>query len=91
MVKLTENRLEVYFKTAFINEHYSQVTLTILDINRERLLKCTEDGEAMQVLNEYFEGVYNDEAMALSTEPRSPEKVIQKLKDFQKKDTCFYT
>ncbi|KAF9420846.1 hypothetical protein HW555_003032, partial [Spodoptera exigua] len=51
-----------------------QVTLTILDINREKLLKCTEDGQAMQVLNDYLQGIYNEEAMALSTEPRTAEK-----------------
>ncbi|KAJ0180398.1 hypothetical protein K1T71_003802 [Dendrolimus kikuchii] len=53
-----------------------QVTLTILDINREKLLKCCEDGQAMQVLSEYLEGIYNEEAMALSTEPRTAEKTI---------------
>ncbi|XP_049866927.1 TBC1 domain family member 9 isoform X2 [Pectinophora gossypiella] len=54
-----------------------QVTLTILDINRDKLLKCTEDGQAMQVLNEYLEGIYNDEAMALSTEPRTADRTIK--------------
>lgn len=52
------------------------MTLTILDINREKLLKCTEDGQAMQVLNDYLGGIYNEEAMALSTEPRTADKVI---------------
>ncbi|CAH0604555.1 unnamed protein product [Chrysodeixis includens] len=54
-----------------------QVTLTILDINREKLLKCTEDGQAMQVLNDYLQGIYNEEAMALSTEPRTADKTIK--------------
>ncbi|CAK1583228.1 unnamed protein product [Parnassius mnemosyne] len=54
-----------------------QVTLTILDINREKLLKCIEDGQAMQVLSEYLEGIYNEEAMALSTEPRTAAKTIK--------------
>ncbi|XP_075969354.1 TBC1 domain family member 8/9 isoform X2 [Anticarsia gemmatalis] len=54
-----------------------QVTLTILDINREKLLKCTEDGQAMQVLNDYLGGIYNEEAMALSTEPRTADKTIK--------------
>ncbi|XP_050344939.1 TBC1 domain family member 9 isoform X3 [Nymphalis io] len=54
-----------------------QVTLTILDINREKLLKCTEDGQAMQVLSDYLEGIYNEEAMALSTEPRNAQKTIK--------------
>ncbi|KOB75668.1 TBC1 domain family member 9, partial [Operophtera brumata] len=43
-----------------------QVTLTILDINRDKLLKCAEDGQAMQVLSDYLEGIYNEEAMALA-------------------------
>ncbi|XP_013182367.1 PREDICTED: TBC1 domain family member 9B isoform X1 [Papilio xuthus] len=54
-----------------------QVTLTILDINRDKLLKCAEDGQAMQVLSEYLEGIYNEEAMALSTEPRTADKTIK--------------
>ncbi|XP_061712072.1 TBC1 domain family member 9 isoform X1 [Cydia pomonella] len=54
-----------------------QVTLKILDINRDKLLKCTEDGQAMQVLNDYLKGIYNDEAMALSTEPRTAEKSVK--------------
>ncbi|XP_026329753.1 TBC1 domain family member 9 isoform X2 [Hyposmocoma kahamanoa] len=54
-----------------------QVTLTILDINRDKLLKCTEDGQAMQVFTEYLEGIYNDEAMALSTEPRTAKRTIK--------------
>lgn len=52
-----------------------KVTLTILDINRDKLLACTEDGQAMQILSQYLEGIYNDEAVALSTEPRSAPKV----------------
>ncbi|XP_045785800.1 TBC1 domain family member 9 isoform X2 [Maniola jurtina] len=54
-----------------------QVTLTILDINRDMLLNCEEDGQAMQVLNDYLAGIYNEEAMALSTEPRTAEKTIR--------------
>ncbi|GBP24486.1 TBC1 domain family member 9 [Eumeta japonica] len=54
-----------------------QVTLTILNINRDKLLKCTEEGQAMQELNEYLDGIYNEEAMALSTEPRSTKKTIR--------------
>ncbi|XP_046964550.1 TBC1 domain family member 9 [Vanessa cardui] len=54
-----------------------QVTLTILDINRDKLLKCTEDGQAMQILSDYLEGIYNEEAMALSTEPRTAQKTIK--------------
>ncbi|CAG5012284.1 unnamed protein product [Parnassius apollo] len=54
-----------------------QVTLTILDINREKLLKSTEEGQAMQILSEYLAGIYNEEAMALSTEPRTAAKTIK--------------
>ncbi|KAI5638559.1 rab-GTPase-TBC domain-containing protein [Phthorimaea operculella] len=66
-----------------------QVTLTILDINKDKLLKCTEDGQAMQVLNEYLEGIYNDEAMALSTEPRSADRTI-KIQDLVYKSYVSY-
>ncbi|CAK1552200.1 unnamed protein product [Leptosia nina] len=54
-----------------------QVTLTILDVNKDKLLKCTEDGQAMQILSEYLEGISNEEAMALSTEPRTAKKTIK--------------
>ncbi|XP_050666505.1 TBC1 domain family member 9 isoform X2 [Leptidea sinapis] len=54
-----------------------QVTLTILDINKENLLKSTEDGHATQVLTKYLDGIYNDEATALSTEPRAADKVTR--------------
>ncbi|XP_047510083.1 TBC1 domain family member 9 isoform X1 [Pieris napi] len=54
-----------------------QVTLTILDVNKEKLLKSTEDGQAVQILTDYLEGIFNDEAMALSTEPRTAQKTIK--------------
>ncbi|KAG7307150.1 hypothetical protein JYU34_007296 [Plutella xylostella] len=65
------------------------VTLTILDINREKLLKCAEDGQAMQILSQYLEGIYNDEAVALSTEPRTVPKTI-KIQDLIYKSYTSY-
>ncbi|XP_053625119.1 TBC1 domain family member 9 isoform X2 [Plodia interpunctella] len=54
-----------------------QVTLTILERNHEKLLQCTEDGQPMQILGDYLAGIYNDEAMALSTEPRTAKRTIK--------------
>ncbi|XP_014285199.1 TBC1 domain family member 9B isoform X1 [Halyomorpha halys] len=38
-----------------------QVALTVLKVNQEKLLKCNDDGEAMQVLSGYLSGVYNEQ------------------------------
>ncbi|KAK7864755.1 hypothetical protein R5R35_012261 [Gryllus longicercus] len=38
-----------------------QVALAVLEANQERLLNCRDDGEAMQLLADYLEGVYNEE------------------------------
>ncbi|XP_054270034.1 TBC1 domain family member 9 isoform X2 [Macrosteles quadrilineatus] len=38
-----------------------QVALTILETNQDKLLTCTDDGEAMQILSDYLSGVFNDE------------------------------
>lgn len=38
-----------------------QVALTVLKANQENLLKCNDDGEAMQVLTAYLSGVYNEQ------------------------------
>uniref|UniRef100_A0A1B6C1U8 Rab-GAP TBC domain-containing protein n=1 Tax=Clastoptera arizonana TaxID=38151 RepID=A0A1B6C1U8_9HEMI len=38
-----------------------QVALTILEANEKKLLSCNDDGEAMQVLTDYLNGIYNDE------------------------------
>ncbi|CAB0033563.1 unnamed protein product [Trichogramma brassicae] len=42
-----------------------QVALTVLEWNQEKLLKCNDDGEAMQLLTDYLGGVYNDEGPVL--------------------------
>ncbi|XP_001600394.2 TBC1 domain family member 9 isoform X2 [Nasonia vitripennis] len=42
-----------------------QVALTVLEWNQEKLLKCHDDGEAMQLLTDYLGGVYNDEGPVL--------------------------
>nr|CAD7263370.1 unnamed protein product [Timema shepardi] len=38
-----------------------QVALTVLESNQEKLLACREEGEGMQLLSDYLEGVYNEE------------------------------
>ncbi|KAF2879783.1 hypothetical protein ILUMI_26388 [Ignelater luminosus] len=38
-----------------------QIALMILDWNQEKLLKCQDEGEAMQLLSDYLMGIYNDE------------------------------
>lgn len=38
-----------------------QIALMILDWNQEKLLKCSDEGEAMQLLSDYLMGIYNDE------------------------------
>lgn len=52
------------------------MALTILEWNKDKLIECHDDGEAMQILGTYLEGVYNDEAVAVTTEPRTVNKVI---------------
>ncbi|KAJ8679994.1 hypothetical protein QAD02_015781 [Eretmocerus hayati] len=42
-----------------------QVALTVLEWNQEKLMKCHDDGEAMQLLTDYLGGVYNDEGPVL--------------------------
>lgn len=54
-----------------------QVALTILDRNSDKLIACHDDGEAMQILSKYLEGIYNDEAVATTTEPRTGQKTIR--------------
>ncbi|KAF5278381.1 hypothetical protein FQA39_LY05870 [Lamprigera yunnana] len=38
-----------------------QIALMILDSNEDKLLKCGDEGEAMQLLSDYLMGIYNDE------------------------------
>ncbi|XP_024083131.1 TBC1 domain family member 9B isoform X2 [Cimex lectularius] len=38
-----------------------QVALTILDLNQEALLKCKDDGEAMELFSKYLAGVFNEQ------------------------------
>ncbi|BES97863.1 GRAM [Nesidiocoris tenuis] len=51
-----------------------QVALTVLEANKDVLLKCRDDGEAMQHLTEYLNGVYNNQITSdeVST-PKTPE------------------
>ncbi|XP_063222042.1 TBC1 domain family member 9 isoform X2 [Bacillus rossius redtenbacheri] len=43
-----------------------QVALATLEANQEGLLACREEGEAMQLLSEYLEGVCNEECAVTS-------------------------
>ena len=43
----------------------SQIALTVLEWNQEKLFKCRDDGEAMQLLTDYLGGVFNDEGAVL--------------------------
>jgi len=40
---------------------FYQIALTVLEWNQDKLLRCRDDGEAMQLLTDYLGGVYNDE------------------------------
>ena len=41
-----------------------QIALTILEVNKERLMQCHDDGEAMMVLGGYFERITSRDAAA---------------------------
>lgn len=51
------------------------MALTILEANQEKLMKCQDDGEGIQILMRYLQGVYNQ-----STDE------VSKLKDAAKCD-----
>lgn len=46
-----------------------QVALAVLEWNQEKLLKCRDEGEAMQLLAHYLDGVYNDEGRGALRKP----------------------
>ncbi|XP_017136755.1 TBC1 domain family member 9 isoform X1 [Drosophila miranda] len=51
------------------------VALQIIEWNRDKLLKCQDDGEAMLVLQNYLEGIYNpDYQVPPSTDKRKMER-----------------
>lgn len=61
-----------------------QVALAVLEANQERLLNCRDDGEAMQLLSDYLEGVYNEEIKDCALHNKDGEAVsksvsVQKL------------
>lgn len=43
--------------------NFFQVALTVLESNQDKLLKCRDDGEAMQLLGDYLQGVFNEEGL----------------------------
>lgn len=56
-----------------------QVALAILDWNQVKLLACRDEGEAMQLLATYLEGVYNDEGRgALRNKPSENQTKVSK-------------
>jgi len=42
---------------------FFQVALTVLESNQDKLLTCRDEGEAMQLLGDYLQGVYNEEGL----------------------------
>lgn len=46
----------------FLLQVIFQLALTILENNKSRLLSCQEDSEAMVVLNEYLDRIYNPDS-----------------------------
>lgn len=49
----------------------------MLDWNRDKLLSCNDDGEAMQVLTEFLNGVYNLEYQITPQRSELKHKVIE--------------
>lgn len=41
-----------------------QIALKILEWNQQKILACADDGEAMQILTDYLNGIYNPEMPA---------------------------
>jgi len=42
-----------------------QIALTCLEVNKKKILKCEDDGEAMQILGDYLERISNRDAPAI--------------------------
>jgi len=54
------------------------ISLQIIEWNREKLLQCQDDGEAMLVLQNYLEGIYNPEyQVPPTTDKRKQERKVQ--------------
>ncbi|KQS44365.1 uncharacterized protein Dere_GG13242, isoform C [Drosophila erecta] len=54
------------------------ISLQIIEWNREKLLHCQDDGEAMLVLQNYLEGIYNPEyQVPPTTDKRKMERKVQ--------------
>lgn len=48
--------------------HYAQIALKILNWNQDKILKCQDDGEAMQLLSDFLNGIHNTDV------PESPSR-----------------
>lgn len=53
-----------------------QVALAILDANHNNIVNCQDDGEAMQHLSEYLNGVYNEETGTLIKDGEQVKKSV---------------
>ncbi|XP_033161492.1 TBC1 domain family member 9 isoform X1 [Drosophila mauritiana] len=54
------------------------ISLQIIEWNRDKLLHCQDDGEAMLVLQNYLEGIYNPEyQVPPTTDKRKMERKVQ--------------
>ncbi|KAF4520019.1 hypothetical protein B566_EDAN007167 [Ephemera danica] len=51
-----------------------QLALTVLENNQKALLACKDEGEAMQLLTDYLEGVYNEELETTSVQTEDSDK-----------------
>ena len=70
------NRLE-YVLFPFNPQVLFQLALTILEANKQRLLACHDDGEAMTVLSVYFERVVSRD---ISSSNMLLEKTVEQRK-----------
>lgn len=54
-----------------------QVALAVLEWNQEKLLNCRDEGEAMQLLADYLDGVYNDEGRGALRKPSENQQRVR--------------
>lgn len=53
-----------------------QITLAILDAIKEDLIKCKEDGAAVQTVNSFLESIVNCEKLADETAPEAGDEAV---------------
>lgn len=52
-----------------------QIALKILEWNQEKLLNCSDDGEAMQLLTTFLMGIFNDEVQRIIIEDKEKQQI----------------